>query len=1042
MKKIFISIIFVLLLSVSNLLANQVSIEEVQNVAKNWYLERCKEDSISQFNIVETYTESRNSGIVFYIFNFTPSGYVIVSADDIAYPILGYSKSNSYETINHPPAFDDLLEWYALQIDSVRTDSIAPFEETTELWNRLNVNPEDFVPETDGKVVLDPLLSTKWAQGYPYNSQCPTIDGEHCLVGCVAVSMGQVMKYHNWPNFGTASHSYSWNGQTISADFNTNYKWNNMPNSLVIPSPSQAEIDATAKLLFHSGVSVEMDYGLSFSGAYHEDVVNALQDYFYYDQDISIIYKDDYINNIYGYHSLINNNLDDGYPVVYGGFGVFGGHSFVLDGYYGGGPCLIYYYHINWGWEGYYNDWYRLDNLTPNGWNFNYCQSAIINIKPLGGTIEGIVTLIGGSGNAEDVKVSVGGAIVNPDSDGNFSIRLFQGTYSVTAYLSGYNPQTIENVEVIEGQTTTGIDFSLQEGFVVYVNQDGLGDYLTIQGGINAAEDGDIIVVADGIYTGTNNTNLTWNGTVKHLTVRSENGPENCIIDCENINAGGFYLINNQDQNDRIIGFTIKNSDNYAAIYGRNIIIYNNIIENCYRGIKINANDDVTITYNTIIDCSVYGDGGGIYCNAPGLIAYNTVENCTTYSGGNSDLGCGGGIYANNVNMLISNNSISYCRARRGGGIYAVQAYVYNNTIDNCWVEDAFCGGGGIFGWSGEINNNKISYCSAFADDSWTGGYGSAIAAGYVNLIHNNELKHNYTENGGTITVFDGNPVITNNLIDSNSVYCHAPQYPIAAGISSRHCGEIVIEGNTISNGQSDDSAYSNGINAESVTVRCLLKDNLIFNHNGSGIIGTGDYYAEAEFTIENCTVANNWRGICIDNYFTNISINNCIVSNNYGTGICNFSNNDPDISFSDICENGTNYSNCSPGVGCIEENPQFADNYSLQWDENGFSPCIDTGDPDEIYNDADGTPSDMGAIPAITHKYNNWQLPPNSVDNGWKWLSFPALDDLTNNPGVYVGDMAQYMLADILDPDTLEQVIWKPILDQGSNLLNIHYEN
>ncbi|MCK4338721.1 MAG: T9SS type A sorting domain-containing protein, partial [Candidatus Cloacimonetes bacterium] len=81
----------------------------------------------------------------------------------------------------------------------------------------------------------------------------------------------------------------------------------------------------------------------------------------------------------------------------------------------------------------------------------------------------------------------------------------------------------------------------------------------------------------------------------------------------------------------------------------------------------------------------------------------------------------------------------------------------------------------------------------------------------------------------------------------------------------------------------------------------------------------------------------------------------------------------------------------------------------------------------------------DMGAIPAIWHKYDNWQLPPNFVDDGWKWLSFPALDDLTNADD-FDGDMAEYMLADILHPNILDSVIWKPILDQGSDLWKIQY--
>jgi hypothetical protein len=78
------------------------------------------------------------------------------------------------------------------------------------------------------------------------------------------------------------------------------------------------------------------------------------------------------------------------------------------------------------------------------------------------GIIEGTVTLLDGAGNVEDVQITTNGIIVYPNANGNYSMEIAVGTYSVTAYLEGYAEQTVEAVEVIADQTTSGIDFNLE----------------------------------------------------------------------------------------------------------------------------------------------------------------------------------------------------------------------------------------------------------------------------------------------------------------------------------------------------------------------------------------------------------------------------------------------------------------------------------------------------------------------------------------------------------------------------------------------------
>ena len=110
-------------------------------------------------------------------------------------------------------------------------------------------------------------------------------------------------------------------------------------------------------------------------------------------------------------------------------------------------------------------------------------------------------------------------------------------------------------------------------------------------------------------------------------------------------------------------------------------------------------------------------------------------------------------------------------------------------------------------------------------------------------------------------------------------------------------------------------------------------------------------------------------------------------------------------------------------------ENPANRE-FTLQWNENNFSPCIDTGDPDLSFYDDDGTPADMGCYPAIDHKYDKWKMPTANEHHGIKWMSLPVLNDLTNS-AEYDGDIAAYLLEDIMYEEILDTIIWKPLEDE-----------
>ena len=395
MKKIFFSLLTIIL--ALPVFANPVDENTAKQLAQNFWKENNiigvegdrifkREMDDARFMNIATqcgYTE-------FYIFNNEDGvGFVIIAADDCVTPILGYSYDNNFVAENLPPNLKGWLDGYAEQIRVAVELRAEATEEIRTEWECLR--KEKNLP-IKTETAVGPLITTYWDQGYPYNYYCPynSLTGETTYTGCVATAMAQIMKYWNYPTHGYGSHSYSdWFYGSISANFaNTTYQWSSMPSSLNVNS-SQTQINAVATLMFHCGVSVEMNYGIDGSGAYtvYNDydgyytycAENALKNYFGYSSALG--------RKRTGYYSdsewinLLKWDLDDYIPILYKGQGS-GGHAFVCDGY-----NYNNYFHFNWGWsgaaQGTYNDaYYYINNLNPNSNNFSNNQAAVFGICP------------------------------------------------------------------------------------------------------------------------------------------------------------------------------------------------------------------------------------------------------------------------------------------------------------------------------------------------------------------------------------------------------------------------------------------------------------------------------------------------------------------------------------------------------------------------------------------------------------------------------------------------------------------------------------
>ena len=337
-----------------------------------------KSDNASELQWVTTYRISQGEE-AFYVFNY-PQGFVIVSADDCATPILGYSDEGAFSPDNIPVQMEEYLQNFVEQIQYGIENHLTADDETARQW--ASVKTTGRLNDQKGTSALSPLVTATWDQGCYYNQFCPsTSDGpcNHAYVGCVATAMGQIMHYWSYPATGNGSYSYVPQTHpeygTQSANFGaTTYQWSNMPNMLSNSS------NAVATLLYHCGVAVSMDYGGNAdagSGASPSMVCGALTNYFRYANDCSLAFKNYYDNN--SWFALIKSNLDQGVPVYYSGYSsnYDGGHAFVCDGYDASNQL-----HFNWGWSGSCNGYFALGALTPNGNEFSYNNLAVVNIHP------------------------------------------------------------------------------------------------------------------------------------------------------------------------------------------------------------------------------------------------------------------------------------------------------------------------------------------------------------------------------------------------------------------------------------------------------------------------------------------------------------------------------------------------------------------------------------------------------------------------------------------------------------------------------------
>ena len=373
--------IFTLLLATlffSTMQANPVDVA----MAKSLGLKFMKANTAIKAEAAElTYTAfAENGQAAFYVFALQPKGFVIVSADDRAKPILGYSTESNF-TAQLPDGLMTFFDNYKAGFSQMFANNDERTAEAVTDWTSLAET--GMLGSRKANRSVEPLLASIWNQTDLYNNMAPedpsSVYSGHCKSGCVANTMSQIMRYWEWPRSGEGSHGYDAVGNYGSygwqeADFSAaTYRYELMPDYLDFASP-QVEVDATALLEYHAGVSVNMGYGANASGAYSQDVGPAMESYFRFSSDYWHTYQE-YSNS---WEEDLMYNLDGGMPLYYASSGPDGGHAYVVDGY-----DDWYFFHVNWGWGGFDNGYYAIDGFYLTFYSFPWWHNAVFNLHPV-----------------------------------------------------------------------------------------------------------------------------------------------------------------------------------------------------------------------------------------------------------------------------------------------------------------------------------------------------------------------------------------------------------------------------------------------------------------------------------------------------------------------------------------------------------------------------------------------------------------------------------------------------------------------------------
>lgn len=296
-------------------------------------------------------------------------GFVLVASDD-SYPaqVLAFSDEGCFDADNMP----ENVKWWLSQYD----EEMKIIREHPEQIQKAAAKSRADIPY---------MVTTKWGQSAPYYNMCPTQTNssgqqQHCITGCSATALAQVINYHKWPErgSGTSANGYSYNHA---------YDWANMKDTYVYyydenytyhsATYNTTEANAVAQLMRDCGNLCDVAYGLGETGGRPSHAKYDLIHNLGYSADIRVLNRSLYTNE--ELLNIIYEELANRRPILWSGgsdSNPKSAHAFLCDGYKDG--CI----HMNWGWNGQNDGYYYLGNFPPSADYNRKNDGIIVGIEP------------------------------------------------------------------------------------------------------------------------------------------------------------------------------------------------------------------------------------------------------------------------------------------------------------------------------------------------------------------------------------------------------------------------------------------------------------------------------------------------------------------------------------------------------------------------------------------------------------------------------------------------------------------------------------